>query len=174
MAISADMGLPKSQPSVLRSPASRPQSPNIYRPPSISDASVQSAVNNQLEAGAGARDVAIQSLDNTKGLSRGRGINYAADMAQANADATARSGAYATEAGAADSNARAQFAYESALRNQQIGAGGLLDGLRHQQAMEALNNRGLQQNINEAYRRGQFGLDSIRLDLNPLLAGLMQ
>lgn len=176
MAIGADLSLPKSQPSALRMPAPmRPQSqPTVSRPPMIADSAIQSAVNNQLEAGAGAREVARQTLDRTAGLSRGKGIEYAADIAQSDADAKARAGAAATEMGAASSNAASQFAYDKAMGDERLMNAGLLEGLRHSSSMESLNSRGLQQQLMEAMRRGQFGLDQMQLDYSPFMASLLR
>jgi len=97
---------------------------------------------------------------------------YTADIAQSAADADARASAAGTEMGAAASNAAAQFAYDSALRNEQLGNAGLLEGMRGASKSEALNNQALRQQVYEAMRRGQFGLDQMQLDTTPLLSKL--
>jgi hypothetical protein len=140
----------------------------------VADSRIQDAVNNQMEAGSGVRELARQQLDNTKGVSRGKGIEYAADIAQSEADAKARAGAASTEMGAAASNAKSQFAYDTAMQNEQLSNAGLLQGLRHGGAMERFGKQGLQQQLMEAIRRGQFGLDQQQLDYSPLLAQLFQ
>ena len=174
MAIGADGGLPKSQPSVFRQPsrAASPQqsAPSYgYRPPMIADSRVQDAVNNQMEAGAGAKQMARMSLDNTTGVSRGRGIDFASDMAQSEADAKSRAGAAATEMSAASANANAQSQYENTMNSERLANAGLLEGLRNSSAMERMQGRGFQQSLMEAMRRGQFGLDQQQLDYTPLL-----
>lgn len=178
MAIGADMSLPKSQPSPLRgltAPASRQQSPPSYgyRPPMLNDGRVQDVVSNQLASSAGAGQMAMQGMDRA-GVSRGRGQQYRADMAQAGADVRARTAAAQTEMGAAAANANAQAAYENAMRSEQASNAGLLENLRNTEAMERLARQGWRQDLNEARRRGQFGLDQIQLDYTPLLSGLFQ
>lgn len=176
MAIGADMSLPKSQPSPLRgltaAPTKQQSSPSYgYRPPMINDSKVQDVVNNQLAASAGAGRTAVQSMDRA-GVSRGRGQQYRADMAEASADVGARTAAAKTEMGAAAANANAQAAYDNAMRNEQLSNAGLLENLRNNDFMERLARQGWRQDQNEARRRGQFGLDQIQLDYSPLLQGL--
>ena len=176
MAIGADSRLPKSQPSVLKPPAPGPQKATTpsygYQPPMISDRAVQGAVNNQLEAGAGAKRLATMQLDATRGVSRGKGIDYASDIAQSDADAQAKGAAAATEMGAASANSAARLQYENTMRNEQLGNAGLLEGLRNTASMERMNGRNLQETMRQAMRNGQFGLDQHQLDYSPILRGL--
>lgn len=177
MAIGLDASLPKASAPVLRA---KPQAPMqaatpqyAMRPPAIADSAVQSAVNNQMAAGYGARESALASSDR-RGISRGKGQQYAAQMAQEAADAKASAGAVQTEMTVADTNARARQASESMQANERLANVGLLEGLRNTQAMEQLQRRGWQQDLYEAIRKGQFGLDQQQLDYTPLLSGLFE
>lgn len=174
MAIGADMSLPHSQPSPLKKPAAAPmrKTPSYgYRPPMIADSAVQDAVNNQMASSAG---VDRASYNDRAGISRGRGQERMADMAQATADAKARVGAAQTEMGAASANAAAQNAYDTTMRAEQLGNAGLLENLRSANAMQGIAKQGWQQDLMEAIRRGRFGLDSIYLDKSPLIDSLLR
>ena len=69
-------------------------------------------------------------------------------------------------------DSEANRAYSNTLERERTGNSGLLEGLRNSAAMEKLSRRGMSQNIYEAIRRGQFGLDQIGLDYSPLLQSL--
>ena len=172
MAVGFDASLPKITAPVLRqqpqAPMKSPASQSFMRPPAIADSAVQAAVNNQMAAGFGARESALAASDR-RGISRGKGQQYAAQMAQDLADAKASAGAVGTEMAAADANARARQAADSMQANERLGMAGLLEGLRNTRAMEQLQQRGWQQDMYEAMRRGQFGLDQQQLDYTPLL-----
>jgi hypothetical protein len=175
MAVGFDTSLPKS--GGMRP---RPQAPmqvtaqqSPMRPPAIADRAVQSAVNNQMAAGYGARESTLQDMDR-RGVSRGKGQQYAAQTAQEAADAKASAGAAQTEMAVAASNAAARQAADSLQANERLANAGLLEGLRNTQAMERQRRRGWQQDMYEAMRRGQFGLDQQQLDYTPLLSGLFQ
>jgi hypothetical protein len=177
MAVGFDSALPKTSAPVLRA---KPQAPMqaatpqyAMRPPAIADSAVQAAVNNQRAAGYGARESALSAGDRG-GISRGKGQQYAAQMAQEAADAKASASAVQTEMAAADTNARARQAAESMQANERLANAGLLEGLRNTQAMERLQRRGWQQDLYEAIRRGRFGLDQQQLDYTPLLNGLFE
>lgn len=175
MAVGSDMAIRAPQPSPLRpaAPKQTQQAPSyMARPPMISDRTVQSAVNNQLAAGFGAREAALKGSDRA-GISRGRGQQYYATTAQEAADAQAEAGAAQTQMMASASNAAAQQQYDTAMRNEELMNSGLLEGLRNASAMERLNRRGNSMQLEQAMRRGQFGLDSIGLDYSSLLAGLL-
>lgn len=173
MAIGMDRSLPRSGPPALRpkSPAPMQQASQPSRPPAISDSAVQGAVNNQLAAGYGAREMALAEGDRA-GLSRGKGQRYAAQMAQDAADVKGAVGAAQTEMGAAAANAAARQSYDSMMANEQLSNANLLEGLRNTTSMERLARRGWQQDLYEAMRRGQFGLDQQQLDYTPLLRPL--
>lgn len=175
MAVGLDSSLPARGASPLQPRRSAPMqaaSPGLGRPPAISDAAVQGAVNNQMAAGFGAREMALSDADR-RGMSRGKGQRYAAQMAQDAADVKGSVGAAQTEMAAAAANAQARQAYDSTMRNEQIANAGLLEGLRNNDAMERLAGRNVQQDMYEAYRRGQFGLDQQQLDWTPLLSKLL-
>lgn len=173
MAIGMDSSLPRSGPPALRqkSPAPMQQGPQPSRPPAIADSAVQGAVNNQLASGYGAREMTLADSDRA-GLSRGKGQRYAAQMAQDAADVKGAAGAAQTEMGAAAANAAAGQAYDSMMANERLSNANLLEGLRSTSAMERLARRGWQQDLYEAMRRGQFGLDQQQLDYTPLLRPL--
>lgn len=176
MAVFADTSLPKNLPSPLNPPkAARPQSTPKFAPPPpmIADSAVQDSVNNQLAAAAGTGRAALSGMDRA-GVSRGKGQQRMADMAEASADAQARVGAAKTEMGAAAANAGARQAYENTMRGEQIANTGLLENLRQANAMERIQKQGWQQDLNEAIRRGQFGLDSIYMDQTPIINALLR
>jgi hypothetical protein len=178
MAVGMDKALPQFGKAVLTPPPQGPmQPPSIpgysRRPPAISDSAVQGAVNNQLAAGYGAREMTLAD-SNRSGVSRGKGQQYAARMAQEAADAKAAAGAVQTEMGAAASNAAARQAYDMTMQGERAANANLLEGLRNTQAMERAARSGWQQDLYEAIRRGQFGLDQQQLDYTPLLRGLFE
>lgn len=171
MAIGADYGLPKQNPSPLRAPppgvSAQKSAPSYgYMPPMVNDNAVQSMVNNQL-ANGGAGEMSLRSMDRA-GMSRGRGQQYIADVAAAQSAAEGRSAAAQTEASAAGANANARMAYANTMRNEQLSNAGLLENLRSSSAMERLSREGWRQNMYEAMRRGQFQLDSLQPDYGPL------
>jgi hypothetical protein len=139
----------------------------------VSDGAVQSVVNNQLAASAGAGRAALASMDRA-GVSRGAGQRYRADMAEAAADVGARSSAADTEMKAAAGNAQARSAFDYAMRDEQLSNSGLLANLRDTSATESLASRSRAQAISQAMRRGQFGLDSIYLDTTPLVSSFFR
>lgn len=168
MPIGADMGLPKRS-GGRPSPLSMPR----QAPPMISDSAVQSQVNNTRAAGIGGGRVAMQAMDRA-GVSRGRGQQARADMAEAIGDVQSRLSANQAASGAAASNAQAKFAYDAAMQGEQMAGAGLLEGLRNARAMAALQRQGFGRDQYEAAARGKLGLDSIYLDRTPLLNALMQ
>lgn len=168
MAVFADTAIPKQLPSALAKPAAGKSAPSYGAPPpAIADSSVQSVVNNQLAASGGAGRATLAGMDRA-GISRGKGQERMADLAQAGADVSARSQAAQTEMGAAAANAGARQAYDNTMRGEQLGNNSLLEGLRNSGALERITKQGWQQDLLEAMRRGQFGLDSMQLDLSPL------
>lgn len=143
------------------------------RPAGFADTALQDMANNEFASAAGAGRAAVQSMDRA-GVSRGRGHQMRADMAQAAADAGAAQKTSQAELGASQADQRANLAYEGAMRGEALGNQNLLEGLRSNQASERLAARGWGQNMKEAAARGRFGLDSIQLDYTPLLANLLQ
>ena len=174
MAVGMDVALPRQQPSPLRPPHRGPQQtgPGVA-PPAIADARVQDVVNNQLAAAGQAAAGALRASDRA-GVSRGRGQQYMADIAQQGADMQGRASAAQTEMGAAAANAASRQAYETAMTNERLAGANLLEGLRSAGAMEQLSKQGWQQALYEAMRRGRFGLDQQQLDITPLLQGLFR
>lgn len=177
MAIGADMSL---RPSFTGGPAKSPLAPQQAAvpsfgamPPMIADGAVQDMVNNQLAAGVGSGRAALGAGDRA-GVSRGRGQQRIADMAEAQADVAARSGAAQTEMGAANANANVRMAYENSMRNEQLQNAGLLEELRSNVEREKTAKIGWNQNLRDAMRRGQFSLDSMQLDYGPLYQALLQ
>lgn len=170
MAVGMDRALPRQQPTVLR-PA--PQGPMRYgpTPPSISDGRVQDVVNNQRAASAAIGTGTLRAGDRA-GVSRGRGQQYMADIAQQGADIQARSAAAQTEMGAAAQDAATRQSYEQTMNAERAASGGLLEGLRNARAMENISRRGWQEASRQSRRRGQFQLDSMQPDYTPLLYGL--
>lgn len=178
MAIGADNSLRFKSPSGLvptRGPAAPQQSQaagSPFRRYAMNDNAVAAMANNQRAAGVGAGRQALSDSDRA-GMSRGKGQQYLADIAEAGATASANAAANATEAGAGMADTNAQRAYENASANERLSSSGLLEGLRNTRAMEGQAGRGWQQNLMEAMRRGQFGLDQQQLDYTPLLGRLL-
>lgn len=139
----------------------------------ISDRTVQAQVNNLMAAGAGQQRAALSGMDRA-GISRGRGQSQMADFAASQADIKGRTGAAQAEMEAAANNANALSAWENTRDSERIASAGLLENLRNMQAMERLSRRGFGQDIYEANRRGQFGLDQQYLDTTPLLSALLR
>jgi hypothetical protein len=139
----------------------------------ISDDVVQTFGNNRIAGAAGAGRQALTDMDRG-GMSRGKGQQYASDIAQAGADVGARNEAVGAQMQASAANAGARNEYENTMRGEQLGNGGLLENLRHQGSMAGTQRRGMQQNMFEAQRNGQFGLDQIRPDYSRLLGSLLE
>lgn len=177
MALGMDSSLPGSSRSALRPPQPKPPQkqstaqPQGFRVPGISEDVVGDAVNNQLASGYGARESAMSSMDRA-GVSRGRGQNYYANIAQEAADAQGQAAAAKTISSAVDANNRAQYAYENMQKNEDLNTQGLLENLRHSSVMERQARQGWGQDMYETDRRGRFGLDQMQLDINPLLRKL--
>lgn len=170
MAIGADMTLSapkKPAPAPMRREATRP---SAGMPPMIADSAVQDVVNNTL-AGGGSGQLALKEMDRA-GVSRGRGQQYRADLASAESSAQKRVSAAQAEMGAAAANANARNAYDVMVQGERLSDAGLLEGLRASANMERLAEQRRRQELYEARRRGQLGLDSIYLDYSPLLHGL--
>ena len=59
------------------------------------------------------------------------------------------------------------------MQGEQMGNSSLLENLRHTNKMAGWERRGFAQNLTEANRRGQFGLDQLQLDYTPFLRSLL-
>ena len=171
MAVGADMRLN----GVGRSVASQNAGTPAYgqRPPMISDSAVQNVANNSLAGAQGSARNALLGMDRG-GVSRGKGQQYASQIAEAGATAQANNDATSAAMGAAQANAGASNAYDYAMQQERLGNAGLLENLRNQTALNRVQRGGMAQNLSEAMRRGQFGLDSIRPDYTPLLEALLR
>lgn len=143
------------------------------RPPVIADSALQGVVNNSYASAQGSARNALTSMDRG-GLSRGKGQQYASQIAETGATAQAANDAAQAEMGVAQANAGAANAYDYAMQQERLGNAGLLENLRNQTAMNRIQRGGMAQNMNEAMRRGQFGLDSIRPDYTSLLGSLLR
>jgi hypothetical protein len=142
-------------------------------PPMVSDAAVQDVGNNQRAAAAGTGAVSLSEMDRA-GVSRGKGQQRMASMAQAGADAKASLDSAKAESMASMQNASARQAYDATMRGEKLQNDSLLESLRDAKVGERLAKRGWQQDAYEAMRRGQFGLDSIYTDTTPLISWLMR
>jgi hypothetical protein len=60
------------------------------------------------------------------------------------------------------------------MKGEQLGNQSLLEGLRASGVRERLAKQGWQQDLIEAMRRGQFGLDSMQLDLSPFVQAMFR
>jgi hypothetical protein len=175
MAIGADPNLRSTQPTPLARPKgpATPQKGSPYRPFAVNDNAVADYQNNQRAAGVGTGRAALSATDRA-GVSRGRGQQYMANMAEAAANSEANASADKAGMSAGIANANAQRSYDNTLTNERITNAGLLEGLRNTSAMERLSGRDRAMNIQEAIRRGQFGLDQQQLDYSPLIGNLFQ
>lgn len=178
MAIGADSSLRMSSNSRLLAPGAKPPMPQRPqqsqaggRPFDVNDGAVSDVVNNQLAAGVGAGAAALRSMDRA-GISRGKGQQYMANIAEAAGREAGTAAANATESSAAFANLSANRLAENTRERERVANEGLLERLRSAQASERLAQMGNAQDMYQAYRRGQFGLDSQRLDYTPLLSRL--
>ena len=172
MAIGVDNRLKSKMPSPL-APRTKGTPQYAPPPPGISQSAVDDVNNNVMAGVAGAGRMAQQQMAG-RGISAGRGQQSRADMAQAMADVQARQQAAQNEMSAAAQNNQMRYAYDTAMRGEQIQNQGLLNSLVNARRGEQLARRGFDQNLEEARRRGQFGLDQIYLDRTPLFQSLLQ
>lgn len=135
--------------------------------PQVDDGAVSAYANDRMAQAAGAAQGAVQSMDRA-GVSRGKGQRYASEFAEASADADARADVAKMQLGVAQQNATARQAYQNMKANERLNTEGLLENLRSNQANERMARQGWGQDLYEAVRRGQFGLDQMRLDMSPL------
>lgn len=172
--LAIDQNLRSQQPSPLAPQKSvRSQTPKFgFMPPMISDSSVADAVNNTRAQSAGTGRAALTEMDRA-GISRGRGNQYAASIAEAGADAQARAGQAQQEMAAQMSNANARQGYDLTMQGEGMANKGLLENLRNANTMANWQRAGFRQNLYETNRRGQFGLDQIQPDYTPFLRALL-
>lgn len=175
MAIGADRSLRSVTPSPLTPPKgpAKQQAGSPFAPFAINDNAVADMQNNQRASGFGAGRATLNEMDRS-GVSRGRGQQFAADMAEASAVTAGNLAADKTGQMAELANANAQRGYRSALADEQVMNTGLLEGLRNASAMGRVARRGMAQDMQEAIRRGQFGLDQMQLDYSPLVSSLLR
>lgn len=140
--------------------------------PVADDSPLSDYKNNRMAAAAGSSQGAIREMDRA-GISRGKGQRYAADIAEASADADARSDVAQAEMGVAQQNAMARQAYDNMRKNENLNTEGLLEQLRSNRRSEQLAKQGWMQDLYETMRRGQFGLDDMQLDMSPLWRRLL-
>jgi hypothetical protein len=143
------------------------------RPPMVSDSAVQGSVNNIMAGSDGTARGALLEQDRG-GVSRGRGQQYASQIAEAGANMQGRASAAQVEMGAAGANASANNAYDYAMQQEKIGNGGLLENLRNQNALARTQRQGYAQDMYEANRRGQFGMDQIAPNYSPIWDSLFR
>ena len=143
------------------------------RPPMVSQGAVDDVNNNLLAGVAGAGRMARQQMGG-RGISAGRGQQARADMAEQMAAVKAQQQAQQNNMDAAAGNRARQFAYDAAMRGEQIQNQGLLDSLNDSKRSEQMSRVNRGQALSEARRRGQFGLDQIYLDKTPVLQSLLQ
>lgn len=177
------VGLDTALPSRIRSPLRAPQTPSAPAPaeaaqssysqsaPRIDDRRVADQVNN-LYARTGAKEMALQGMDKA-GISRGKGHQFRADMAQAQQNSANRADAMRTEMGASQANVSAAQQYEAMRNAEKMSNEGLLQNLRDAERQEQMAKRSSGMDLYEAMLRGQFNLDSMQLDYTPLLRQLL-
>lgn len=140
--------------------------------PQADDNPLADFTNNRMAQAAGGAQAAIREMDKA-GMSRGKGQRYAADIAEAAADADARGDVAQAEMGMAQQNAAARQAYGNMRKNENLNTEGLLEQLRSNRRTEQLAQQGWRQDLYETMRRGQFGLDQMRMDMSPLYRRLL-
>jgi hypothetical protein len=173
MAIGADYKVgqaPRLVNTMSPKPGSAPTGGPVQRytgAPQINDNAVADAANNRLAQAAGARREAVGEMTRA-GISRGKGHEYAGDIADEAALADARSDVAKMELGVSQQNAAARQSYDNMKKNERLSNDGLLEQLRSNDVSERLARQGWGLDAYEALRRGQFGLDQMRLDMSPL------
>ena len=178
MAIGADRSLPSRVTSPLRA---APAGPSPVAPraapsaaamaPRIDDRRVADQSNN-LYARTGAKELALQGMDKA-GISRGKGQQFRAEMAQAQQSSANRADAMRTEAGASQANVSAAQQYEAMRNSEKMSNEGLLQNLRDSERQERMARQSAGMDAYETALRGQFNLDSMQLDYTPLLRQLL-
>lgn len=135
--------------------------------PQVDDSAVANYANDRMASAAGSAQGAIREMDRA-GVSRGKGQRYTSEIAEAGADADARADVAKMGLEVGKQNAAARQAYDNMKTNERLNTEGLLESLRSSQASERMARQGWAQDLYEAVRRGQFGLDQMRLDMSPL------
>jgi len=172
MAIGVDNRLKSKMPSPL-APRTKATPQYAPPPPGISQSAVDDVNNNVMAGVAGAGRMAQQQMAG-RGISAGRGQQSRADMAQAMADVQARQQAAQNEMSAAAQNNQMRYAYDTAMRGEQIQNQGLLSRLANAKRSEQLSNQAGAQSVSQAAARGRYGLGQIQLDKTPLFQSLLQ
>lgn len=172
MAVGADISRPQQAASRGKPAVQQQASPASLGALMVNDSAVADVANNQRAAGAGAGFAALRGMDRP-GVSRGKGQQHLADIAEVEGIETGNAAANATESGAANANRDAVLGYRNAMANERLTNQGLLEQLRSNRASERLAHQGYGQNLNEAMRRGQLQLDSMYLNYAPLLSRLI-
>lgn len=172
MALGSDARLGGQQP-YRQTFAPKPAAPSQGRTvrysgaPQANDGAMADFKNNRMAQAAGAAQDAIREMDRA-GVSRGKGQRYAAEVAEADADAGARGDVAKMEMGVAQQNAMARQSFENMKKNERLNTEGLLEQLRTSERSERMARQGWGQDLYEAVRRGQFNLDQMNLDMSPL------
>lgn len=172
MAIGSDISRPRQPAPRAKPPARKQASPASLGSLLVNDSAVSNVANNQRAAGVGAGTATLRGMDRA-GISRGKGQQHMADMAEAAGVASGDAAANATESAAANANRDAVLGYRNTMAGEQVSNQGLLERLRSSRASERLTKQGYGQDLIESIRRGQFGLDSQQLDRTPLLNALL-
>lgn len=176
MALGADSrlgGAPVSR-QTFAPPGSKPapsQSVRYSGAPQADDRATADFENNRMAEAAGSAQGAIREMDRA-GISRGKGQQYASSIAEAGAMADATTDVARMNAGVQQQNAMARQSYENMKKNERLNTEGLLENLRSNSRQEQLAKQGWMQDLYEAMRRGQFGLNQMQLDMSPLWKSL--
>lgn len=129
--------------------------------PQINDSAVSGLANNQM-AMSTAQGYMGSNRVGAKGVSSGKAQDYYDDYAQQMADAQGQMQAAGTNQQAASANQQANYQAQMLHKGEQLGYGGMLEGLR--QANAARQLQGIQQG--NAYRdmmgQHRFAIDQTR------------
>lgn len=178
MALGSDSrlgGTPTSRqtlaPPATSSPAAATRSVR-YGAPQGDDNPLADFKNNRMAAAAGSAQGAIREMDRA-GMSRGKGQRYASEIAEAGADADARSDVAQAELGFAQQNAMSRQAFDNMKANERLNTEGLLEQLRSNSRQQQLAKQGWMQDLYETMGRGLFAHNQMQLDMSPLWRRLL-
>lgn len=161
MAIGSDRSPPSlsmARPLAQLRPKPKASKASYPAAPQINDSAVSGLANNQM-AMSTAQGYMGSDRVGAKGISSGKAQNYYDDYSQQTANVRGQMQAAGTSQQAAAANQQANYQAEMLHKGEQLGNGGLLEGLR--QANTARQLQGIQQG--NAYR-GMMGQHNFNVD----------
>lgn len=168
MALSSVRGVPSlsmSRPLAQLSPKPSKQSTPYPKPPQINDSAVSSAANNQ-QAMATAQGYAGSDRVGARGVSKGKSQNYYDDYTQKMANVGGQMQAAQTNQQASNANTMANYQAEMLHKNEQLGYGGMLEGLRQINKQGQLQNQAMGNQYRNMMHQNAFNMDQTKY-INP-------